>query len=190
MKRQMHRGFGDGLTWTLARTDHPNADTEQAASALLHCVARSTDPDAVGRNFSNAAIELALASYPGFTVTAPPAKASPYGVFTAAYLPQEDVPHDVVLADGERIPIPPPERTAALTGADEPTETDLVGAPPPPTPARSAPLGSVAGARSGDKGGSANLGVWARTPAGFVWLHDTLTVERLAELLPETAELA
>lgn len=194
VKRQMNMAFGDGLDWTLARTDHADAETEQAASALLHCVARSEDPDQVGRNFSNAAIELALASYPGFNVTAPPAGASPYGVFTAAFIPQGDVRHEVVLADGERILINPPERTLELTGSDDTTdEADStaahIGPRPTPTPARSVPLGEVAGARSGDKGGSANLGVWARTDPGFAWLHDTLTVERLKELLPETLEL-
>jgi hypothetical protein len=52
-----------------------------------------------------------------------------------------------------------------------------------------APLGRVAGARSGDKGGNANLGVWARTDAGYAWLARFLSIERLKELLPETAPL-
>ncbi|WP_253900561.1 acyclic terpene utilization AtuA family protein, partial [Mycobacterium asiaticum] len=60
------------LEWTLARTDHPDADTEEAASALLSCVVRDPDPANVGRKFSGAAVELALASYPGFTATTPP----------------------------------------------------------------------------------------------------------------------
>ena len=52
------------------------------------------------------------------------------------------------------------------------------------------PLGSVVGTRSGDKGGNANLGVFARTPAGYEWLASFLTIERVRELLPETADLA
>ena len=72
------------LVWTLARTDHPDADTEEAASALLHVVAQDPDAEKVGRAFSRVPIELALASYPGFHVTAPPGDASPYGVFTPA----------------------------------------------------------------------------------------------------------
>ena len=71
------------LEWTLARTDHPDADTEETASALLRCVVRDPDPANVGRQFSSAAVELALASYPGFTVTAPPGEGQVYGVFTA-----------------------------------------------------------------------------------------------------------
>jgi hypothetical protein len=51
------------------------------------------------------------------------------------------------------------------------------------------PLGSVAGARSGDKGGDANVGVWARTEEGWRWLAHALGVDALRELLPETAGL-
>jgi hypothetical protein len=52
------------------------------------------------------------------------------------------------------------------------------------------PIGRVVGARSGDKGGSANLGVFARTDPAWAWLDGFLTVERLQGLLPETADLA
>ena len=55
--------------------------------------------------------------------------------------------------------------------------------------ARRAPLGLVAGARSGDKGGNANLGVWTRTDEAYQWLEGYLTVERLRELLPEARPL-
>ncbi|WP_461029732.1 AtuA-related protein, partial [Streptomyces sparsus] len=54
------------------------------------------------------------------------------------------------------------------------------------------PLGLVSGARSGDKGGSANVGVWSREALGedgWRWLVHVLTVERFRELLPETADL-
>ena len=74
------------LEWTLARTDHADADTEEAASALLRCVVRDPDPANVGRQFSSAAVELALASYPGFTVTAPPGDGQVYGVYTPGYV--------------------------------------------------------------------------------------------------------
>ena len=50
-------------------------------------------------------------------------------------------------------------------------------------------LGRVAGARSGDKGGNANLGVWARSDEGYAWLAGFFSVARLQELLPETAPL-
>jgi hypothetical protein len=172
------------LQWSLARTDQPDADTEEAASALLHCVVRDPDPANVGRQFSSAAVELALASYPGFHVTAPPGEGQVYGVFTAGYVDAKEVPHVAVHADGTRVDIPCATDTLELTPADAPALPD----PLPAGPTRRVALGRIAGARSGDKGGSANVGVWVRTDDQWRWLANTLTVEKLAELLPEAAE--
>jgi hypothetical protein len=173
------------LEWTLARTEHPDADTEETASALLRCVVRDPDPANVGRQFSSAAVELALASYPGFTVTAPPGDGQVYGVFTAGYVDATKVPHVAVHPDGTGTYIPCATETLDLTPADPPPLPE----PLPAGPTRRVPLGRIAAARSGDKGGSANVGVWVRTDEQWRWLANTLTVELLKELLPETAEL-
>jgi hypothetical protein len=173
------------LEWTLARTDHADADTEEAASALLRCVVRDPDPANVGRQFSSAAVELALASYPGFTVTAPPGDGQVYGVFTPGYVDATQVPHIAAHADGTRVEIPCATETLELAPADPPPLPE----PLPAGPARRVPLGRIAAARSGDKGGSANVGVWVRTDEQWRWLANTLTVEMLKELLPETADL-
>lgn len=105
------------LQWTLARTDHPDADTEETASALLTCVARDPDPANVGRQFSSAAVELALASYPGFTATAPPGDGQVYGVFTPGYVDAGKVAHIAVHADGTRTEIPCATETLELAPA-------------------------------------------------------------------------
>lgn len=173
------------LDWTLSRTDHPDADTEETASALLHCVVRDPDPAKVGRKFSAAGVELALASYPGFCATSPPGDGQVYGVFTPGYIDAAQVPHIAVHADGTRVDIAPASQTRELAPAPEPELPE----PLPGGPSRRAPLGLIAGARSGDKGGSANVGVWVRTDEQWRWLAHTLTVEKLRELLPETAEL-
>ncbi|MGK2868014.1 MAG: acyclic terpene utilization AtuA family protein [Mycobacterium sp.] len=183
------------LVWTLARTDHPDADTEEAASALLHCVVRDPDPKVVGRQFSSAAVELALASYPGFTSTAPPGDGQVYGVFKAGYVAATEVHHIAVHADGTRVDIASASDTRQLAPADAPELPE----PLDPCPTVRAPLGRIAGARSGDKGGSANVGVWVRAGASeatghradaeWCWLAHTLTVDKLRELLPETADL-
>ncbi|MBU8829470.1 DUF1446 domain-containing protein [Mycolicibacterium goodii] len=172
------------LEWTLARSDHPDADSEEAASALLHCVVRDPDPNTVGRRFSSAAVELALASYPGFTATAPPGDAQVYGVFTPGYVDAAEVAHVAVRADGTRVDIPPADETRELAPVPEPEV-----AAPDAGPTVRAPLGLIAGARSGDKGGSANIGVWVRSDAAYRWLVHTLTVDTLRTLLPEAAEL-
>ncbi|MGV0731972.1 acyclic terpene utilization AtuA family protein [Mycolicibacter sinensis] len=173
------------LQWTLARTDHPDADTEETASALLHCVVRDPDPANVGRKFSAAGVELALASYPGFCVTAPPGDGQVYGVFTPGYVDATAVPHVAVHADGTRVDIPAASETLELAPAAEPALPE----PLPAGPTRRAPLGLIAGARSGDKGGSANVGVWVRTDEQWRWLAHTLTTEMLQKLLPETGHL-
>jgi len=174
-----------GLEFVLARTDHPDPDSTETASALLHVHLRDADPARVGRAFSQAAVELALASYPGCLLTTRPGDATPFGVFTAGTVPQDAVAQVAVLPSGERVAIAPPSLVADPPAAPAPA--------PPPAPTTGAtlrvPLGTVVGARSGDKGGDANVGVWARTERGYEWLRGYLTVDELRRLLPETAQL-
>ena len=189
MRRQLAETLGKQspaeLRWTLARTDHADAATEEEASALLRLVVRDADPKLVAHAVSTAPVELALAGYPGFHLTAPPQKGTPYGIFEALEADPAEVPHLAVLPGGERTPIPPAPAVRPLELLPDP---EL----PPPLrsgPTRRAPLGLVAGARSGDKGGSANIGVWARSDDGWRWLAHELTVRKLKELLPETSGL-
>ncbi|NMO57312.1 DUF1446 domain-containing protein [Actinoplanes sp. TBRC 11911] len=198
------------VTWTLARLDRPDAPTEQQASALLTVVARDPDEQTAGRAFSNAAVELALASYPGFFGTAPPGRAQPYGVFTAEFVPQEAVAHEVVLDDGAVEKVAPPEETRPLerlAGAPTPApapaafialNAEISGGSDTEQPAhgtghdgptRRLPLGTLAGARSGDKGGDANIGLWVRDPEAYPWLCDVVSESALRTLLPELADL-
>ncbi|MEU6809070.1 acyclic terpene utilization AtuA family protein [Streptomyces sp. NPDC046831] len=190
VRRQMEDALAAGnrpeeVRWDLIRTDRPDAATEETASALLRLVVRDRDQDAVGRSLGRAAVELALASYPGFHVLAPPGPGSPYGVFEAVHVPRDTVNHVAVLPDGRRLPVPPVPGTRALGDVPGPPLPE----PLPSGPARRAPLGLVAGARSGDKGGDANVGVWARTDDAWRWLAHELTCDRFRELLPETAPL-
>ncbi|CRK55951.1 expressed protein [Alloactinosynnema sp. L-07] len=183
VRRQLEGAIGaDGITWTLARTDHADADTEEAASALLHAIVKTPDP-ARAKAFSRATVELALASFPGFTMTAPPADGTPVGVYRPEYVSSAEVEHVAVVA-GQRRVVKWTPGTAV--------EPRSVGWTDPGTdfgPTRGVPLGLVVGARSGDKGGDANLGLWVRRPEAYDWLVRTLTVDRLRVLLPETAEL-
>ncbi|WP_197320036.1 acyclic terpene utilization AtuA family protein [Saccharomonospora sp. NB11] len=173
------------VRWTLARTDHADADEQEAASALLHCAVSDPDPDTVGRAFSGAAVELGLASYPGFHLTAPPQKGAPYGVFHDAFVPATTVPHVAVLPDGTRVDVAAPETTREPVDLPEPPLPPAL----PEGPTRRVPLGTVVGARSGDKGGSANIGLWVRSEPAWRWLAHTLTVDAVRALLPEVADL-
>ena len=171
----------------LLRFDRPDAPTNEQATAHLRITVKDPDPRKVGRRFSNATMELALGGYAGFHTTTPPAPESAYGVYWPALVPAAGVPHAVVLPDGTTVPIPPtaPGLAAPALAARGPA----VRRPAVSGPAVEAPLGRICAARSGDKGGNANVGVWTRDPAAYPWLRGFLTVERLRALLPECARL-
>jgi Acyclic terpene utilisation family protein AtuA len=187
----------------------PAADPASAEEAVaeLRVTVKDPDPSKVGRAFSSAAIELALASYPGCYTTTPPGDATPYGVYWPTLVRADLVDQVVVLDDGHRLPVEPPPGPAphrAAPGPGGPDPDPPLPGPPvgerSPTPGSEdpavhiprtvrAPLGRVFGARSGDKGGTANVGVWARDEAGYRFLEELLTVDRFRELIPEAGEL-
>jgi hypothetical protein len=90
------------VEWTLSGRPVEDAASEEEASCLLRCTVKDPKPEPVGRAFSAAGVELALASYPGFTLTAPPGRESPYGVYRPAFVPWSEVEEVVVFDDGRR----------------------------------------------------------------------------------------
>ncbi|CQD23960.1 hypothetical protein BN1232_05972 [Mycobacterium lentiflavum] len=170
----------------LLRFDTPDAPTNEQATAHLRITVKDPDPAKVGRRFSNAVMELALAGYAGFHTTTPPTSESAYGVYRPASVSRGVLEHVVVLPGGGRRKVPDPPTAPAAAIAPLPVPHTGV----PSGPARPVPLGRVCGARSGDKGGDANIGLWARDSNGYAWLSEYLTVERVRELLgPEVADL-
>jgi len=174
------------------------ADVELVGSdpALLRISVLDQDKAKVGRAFSAAVVETGLASYPGFYSLTPPGDASMYGVYWPTTVPA-DLVSTRVLIDGEQVwtgeARAQPSEPSAPAAADEGRPTEFASAGHPPAHAaetRRLPLGVIAGARSGDKGGNANVGVWARTAEEFSWLDGYLTAERLAELVPAVAGLS
>jgi Acyclic terpene utilisation family protein AtuA len=177
----------------LLRFDRPDAPSNEQAVAHLRITVKDRDPRTVGRRFSNATMELALGGYAGFHTTTPPSAESAYGLYWPTTVPASEVAHVAVLPDGTRLDVP---ATSVTTAASVPVDT-----PPQPDDAADsspalvddrkvrAPLGRVCAARSGDKGGNANVGLWTRDATGYGWLRTYLTVERLRELLPEARDL-
>ncbi len=178
----------DELDVRLVRTDHADADVNAEAAAQLVVTAKARDAGLVDkRSFAGRLVELALATYPGATFTSPPGDASPFGVYWPALVDKGEVDEVVVDHDGTRTRI---EQTVG--DPDAPVGDPDVRWPDVPVPAgptRRVPLGSIVGARSGDKGGNANIGLWGTTPDAAAWLGDWLTVERVRELLPEANDL-
>jgi Acyclic terpene utilisation family protein AtuA len=164
----------------------PDPSRQDEAVAELRVTVKDPDPAKVGRAFSNAVVELALSNYPGCYPTTPPSGETPYGVYRPVLVPAGMVEQVVVTEDRRRHAVAPP----GPAGGRPPV---VVRAPPPGEapagPTAPLPLGAAFGARSGDKGGDANVGVWARSPEGYAWLARHLDVERLRTLLPEAADL-
>ena len=181
------------VTWTRTALPTPNADTEEGASCLLRCTGQDPKPEPVARAFTGPAVELALGSYPGFTLTGPPGPPTPYGIYRAEYVDRSAVAHTVVHADGAR------EVVADPTDFAEPEPAAGVRPSPYPAPPdslnRRLPLGTFVHARSGDKGGDANLGLWVahdgsdKHTARVTWLAKLITAKKIRELVPEAADL-
>ena len=202
----------------LLRFDRPDAPTNELATAHLRVTVKDQDERKVGRAFSDAITELALAGYAGFHTTTPPAGASAYGIYWPALIPARLVTQQVHLPDGsttsvrandtdpgpratlQAVPVPGPQPDAQAAegsggfgpaaaggqaGRVVPPGTSTAPGGEPVT----VPLGRLCGARSGDKGGNANVGLWAVSPAAYAWLRRHLTVGRFRELLTEAADL-
>jgi len=170
----------------LVRSDQADPATNEEAFAYLRFGVMDPDPAKVAR-FSAAIVELALASIPGFTATAPPAKGTPAIQHWPAVVANRHIRPEVAIGD-DRVSVEP------LAGGEvEPPSPNATTAASPFTPTAETvqmPFGRLFGTRSGDKGGNANLGVWARSDAAYGFLRGFLTTERLAALLPDVAPYA
>ncbi|MEV0346066.1 acyclic terpene utilization AtuA family protein [Nonomuraea sp. NPDC050680] len=168
----------------IPRDSFDAVDVTLTDGGLLRITVMDADQRRAGRAFSSAVVETGLASYPGFYGLTPPGNASPYGVYWPVLIPAAEVRAQVFL-DGKEVPVP----LDASAAADP--EPDVVRPPLPQLladqPTVRLPLGRLAGARSGDKGGNANLGVWVETAERYDWLAAHLTTDRLTELLPDLA---
>jgi hypothetical protein len=188
----------DAVEVSLLRTDKPDPATNADAMAQLRITVKAADERTVGRAFSARVTELALASYPGMFGDGLTGGARAFGVYWPTTVPADIVRQEVVVGPDRTVvePTLPPDLPvlagrgrARSAGAGKIELPAAAAGAAAGGPVVRAPLGQVAGARSGDKGGNANLGVWARTDAGYAWLAGFLTVPRVKELLPETALL-
>ncbi len=166
----------------LIRSDRPDPRHNDQAFAILKITVMDPDKERVGRAFSQSVVEMATANVPGLSLMHPPEDASEYLVYWPALADSRHFPQHVFVGPGddERIiePLPP---SAPVT-----IKTPVVKAQRITRgPTVHQHFGRLFGARSGDKGGNANLGVWARSPEGWSFLNGFLTVDRLKKLLPD-----
>lgn len=174
----------DSISSRVIPTNKPDPESQEEAAAIWRVTVKDADERKVGRAFSNALTHTGLSSIPGlYGLGGGPSAATSFGVYRPALIPAGLVPQYVHI-DG----------TTTMVESVNPSgpTLDVTVEPAGPKPTgetEDAPIGQVVGARSGDKGGDANLGVYARTDAGWVWLDNTLTAELLGQLLPEASGL-
>jgi hypothetical protein len=162
----------------LIRSNKDDPDTNEEAFAYLRITVIDPDQKKVDK-ISSKIVELALANIPGFTGTAPPAKGTPAIVYWPALVSNSRIHQKVVVEDKEFTVecVKPAEGFIA----PRPLGIDVPAAPGGKT--TRVPFGRVFATRSGDKGGNANLGVWAKTPEAYAFLQKFLTTERLKGML-------
>ena len=168
----------------VVRTDHTDPASNEAATAEWRLTVKDAD-ERKTRALARGMNDLALATIPGMYGLPGGGAGQPFGVHTSGLVPASLVPQHVVVLGGDRTVV----ESAAPEG--EPT----VETPPPGEPravdgpTQRVALGTILGSRSGDKGGNANLGVFARSAEAHAWMQQWLTVDRLRALLPEAADL-
>ncbi|MGV0739755.1 acyclic terpene utilization AtuA family protein [Mycobacterium syngnathidarum] len=179
------RAAFDDTRVRLLRADRNNPPHPDAGVALL-TIGVAGDREDV-KMLARAAVETGLSSYPGLHITSPPGPGSAFSVFWPTLLPAETFTQTVAF-ESMRLEVPPPDvhrdranvdelRAPLVVPADGPVESELL------------PLGRVLGSRSGDKGGNATLGVWARDDTTYTWLSAWLDENRWRDLLPQAAGL-
>ena len=175
----------DEVRTDLHRTDKENPNSNEEAMATLSLSVKSKDPDLVGRLFSAKIVELSLANYPGFFAQGGVKASGPVIVYWPALVESKHI-KEVVHLNDEVFEITP---TSELGLDDIYYQKEPVNILPcPEDELEKIAFGRIFGTRSGDKGGCANLGVWAKTDMAFSFLSSYLSVEKLKELLPDLSE--
>lgn len=164
----------------LIRSDKEDPATNEEAFAYLRITVIDPDQKKVDK-ISSKVVELALANIPGFAGTAPPAKGTPAIVYWPALVSSSCISQKVTVEDRE-FTVNCVQPVAGFPAIETP-ETDIPVVPGGRTVRM--PFGRVFATRSGDKGGNANLGVWAKTPEAYSFLKEFLTTERLKDLLKD-----
>ena len=174
----------DDVSIDLIRTDKEDARRNEETFASLRISVKSSDAKLVGRIFSAKIIELALASYPGFSGRTAPGAGGPFIIHWPALVDSRHIT-ETVHVNGQAISVPPTSQLDIEEKHYQKRPVDI--GPPPNGDTVTSPLGRVFGTRSGDKGGAANVGLWAKTDDAYAWAWHHLTAEKLKEILPDLA---
>ena len=176
----------DNVDVQLLHTEHENPQANELASATLRVLVTSKDPKKLGRLFSAKVTELGLANIPG-NITAGAANRFDGGrtiVHWPAAIDSKQV-IERVHQSGKTTEVPSTQSlNLEETHYQRPPEKI---APSPGGERTQIHFGRLFGTRSGDKGGAANCGVWAKTDEAYGFLHQYLTVDEFKRLCPDMA---
>ena len=172
----------DEVSIQLHRTDKENPLSNEESMASLVISVKSMNADLVGRLFSAKIIELALANIPGFFAQGGVKSSGPVIVYWPALIDSKHIKEKVYIEDNEIEIIP----TSQMDFEDiyyqrDPIEIEEIEI----KDEENIYFGDLYGTRSGDKGGCANIGVWAKNSKSFAFLSKYLSEEKLKELLPD-----
>ena len=172
----------DEVSIQLHRTDKENPITNEEAMASLLVSVKSKNQNLVGRLFSAKIIELALANIPGFFAQGGVKPSGPVIVYWPSLVNSKHIKEKVHI-DGKEIEVIPTSQLELdeIYYQKEPIKIKKIKK----EDEKQIYFGEIYGTRSGDKGGCANLGVWAKNSDSFAFLHNFLTVKKLKELLPD-----
>ncbi len=183
--------FWDACPWDPADYDEvsteligrPEPGSNPSAICYLRIAVRDQDERKVGRAWSNAYTSIALGSIPGFFGESPPGSATPYAVMWPTTVTRSRVAQ-LVTVDDRSFEVTPTPVEQTFEPAPLPVAGVVWGGG---ADTESAAIGTVVGARSGDKAGNANLGVFVRSVEQYPWLESFLTVEQLVAMMPDLA---
>ena len=172
----------DEVSIQLLRTDKENPNSNEESMASLVISVKSMNAELVGRLFSAKIIELALANIPGFFAQGAVKSSGPVIVYWPALIDSKHIKEKVYVDDQEIEIIPTSQMDfEEIYYQKEPIQIEEIEI----KDEQSIFFGDIYGTRSGDKGGCANLGVWAKNSKSFAFLIKYLSVDRLKELLPD-----
>ena len=172
----------DEVDIQLHRQDKEDPLSHEESMALLRVTVKSKDAQVVGRIFTAKVVELALANYPGWFSKDSIGSGTPFILYWPTTIDSKFV-KEIVNIDNKSIEITPTNQMNLSPHKFTFDKPEIL--PYESDEKQEIFFGRLVGARSGDKGGCANLGVWVKTDDAYSFLFHYLTVDKLKELLKD-----
>ena len=190
LRRQLHEALGevDELDITTLGAVASDPATQWEATLPIRIMAASRRRESL-RSFAGVIFGLYLQGFPGIHLDGGAQRLGPAWPrigYWPALIDVDALAHKAVLDDGSEVDADRTPVFAAASDLTQPEHAEPTGIAPA---GREMPLGAVAHARSGDKGGDCNVGVWVSDASQWEWLRETMTSANLRLLVAEAKDL-